>query len=356
VYRCDHQSCGAEHIAYNSCRSRHCPTCLGHKSAEWLEARAKDLLPVPYFHVVFTVPEQVATVALGNKKLVYGILFRAATQTLLEIARDPKHLGAAIGFLAILHTWTQTLLHHPHIHCVVPGGGLSPDGTRWIACRDNFFLPVKVLSRVFRGKFLAFFDELAKRGQLRLSGSTASLAEPDSWAALLTQMRNKEWVVYAKPPFGSPEQTLKYLARYTHRVAISNRRIVSMTDKHVSFRYRDRSRDNAMRTMTLTGIDFLRRFLLHLLPKRFVRIRHFGLLANRVRKAKLTRCRQLLAAPVPPPVPSELASEDPRPETAEDGAVRRCPRCGVGRLCWVRKLSPSFAPTRTRGPPSPPDT
>lgn len=356
LYRCDHESCGAEHIAYNGCCSRHCPTCLGHKSAAWLEARAKDLLPVPYFHVVFTVPEQVAAVALGNKKLVYGILFRAATQTLLEIARDPQHLGAAIGFLAILHTWTQKLLHHPHIHCVVPGGGLSPDGTRWIACRDSFFLPVKVLSRVFRGKFLAFLDEAAQRGQLRLSGSTALLAEPDSWAAFLTQMRRKEWVVYAKPPFGSAEQTLKYLARYTHRVAIGNRRIVSLTDEHVSFRYRDRSRDNGMYTMTLTGVEFLRRFLLHLLPKNFVRIRHFGLLANRVRKAKLARCRELLAAPEPPTVPSDHTPDNPHPETTEDAAARRCPTCGVGRLCWVRELPPSFTPPSTRGLCAPPDT
>lgn len=356
LYRCDHEGCGAEHAAYNSCGSRHCPTCLGHKSAAWLEARAKDLLPVPYFHVVFTVPEQVAAVALGNKKLVYGILFRAAAQTLLEVARDPKHLGAAIGFLAILHTWTQTLLHHPHIHCVVPGGGPSPDGTRWIACGDNFFLPVKVLSPVFRGKFLKFLDEAAQRGQLRFSGSTASLAEPDSWAAFLTQMLSKKWVVYAKPPFGSAEQTLKYLARYTHRVAISNSRIVSLTDEHVSFRYRDRSRDNAMRTMTLTGVEFLRRFLLHLLPKHFVRIRHFGLLANCVRKAKLSLCRELLAAPAPPTVPSDHAPEDHHPETTEDDAARRCPICGVGRLCWVRELPPSFAPPPTRVLCAPPDT
>ena len=352
VYRCDHPGCGAEHIAYNSCRSRHCPTCLGHKSAAWLEARAKDLLPVPYFHVVFTLPEQIAAVALGNKKLLYGILFRAAAQTLLEVARDPRHLGATIGFLAILHTWTQTLLHHPHLHCVVPGGGLSPDGTRWIACRDHFFLPVKVLSRVFRGKFLAFLDEAARRGQVHFGGSTAALSEPDSWTAFLTQMRRKEWVVYAKPPFGSAEQTLKYLARYTHRVAISNRRIVSLTDDHVSFRYRDRSRDNAMRTMTLTGAEFLQRFLLHLLPKSFVRIRHFGLLANRVRRAKLARCRELLAAPQPPMVES-----GPDPEATDDRAATRCSSCGVGRLLWVRRLSPAVAlALASSGPRAPPDT
>lgn len=351
VYRCDHPGCGAEHIAYNSCRSRHCPSCLGHKSAAWLEARAKDLLPVPYFHVVFTLPAELAAVALGHKKLFYGILFRAAAQTLLEIARDPRHLGAAIGFVAILHTWTQTLLHHPHLHCVVPGGGLSPDGTRWIGCRDDFFLPVKVLSRVFRGKFLALVDEAAQRGQVHFGGSTAALAEPDYWAAFLSQMRSKEWVVYAKPPFGSPEQTLKYLARYTHRVAISNRRIVSLTDDYVGFRYRDRSRDNTMRTMTLTGVEFLRRFLLHLLPKGFVRIRHFGLLANRVRRAKLARCRELLQAPQLP-----MVEPDPDPEASDHRAASRCPSCGVGRLLWVRRLSPALAMAPASGSPAPPDT
>jgi len=249
-----------------------------------------------------------------------------------------------------------TLLHHPHIHCVVPGGGLSPDGSRWIACRDNFLLPVKVLSRVFRGKFLAFLDEAAQRGKLRLSGSTTSLAEPDAWAAFLTQMRSKEWVVYAKPPFGSPEQTLKYLARYTHRVAISNCRIASVTDEHVVFRYRNRSRDNAMRSMRLTGVEFLRRCLLHLLPKNFVRIRHFGLLANRVRRTKLSRCRELLATPVPTTIQSDHAPQDPHPETIEDGAARRCPTCGIGQLCWVRKLSPTITRPRTRGSCSAPDT
>ena len=353
VYRCDH--CSAEHITYNSCRSRHCPSCLGHKSAAWLEARAEELLPVPYFQVVFTVPQRVAAVAFCNKKLVYAILFRAATQTLLQIARDPRHLGAAIGFLAILHTWTQTLLHHPHIHCVVPGGGLSPDGSRWIACRDNFFLPVKVLSRVFRGKFIALLDEAAQRGELRFAGSIASLADPKAWATFLTQMRSKQWVVYAKPPFGSPEQVLKYLARYTHRVAISNRRIVSISDEHVSFRHRDRAGGNAMRTMTLRGTEFLRRFLLHVLPKGFVRIRHFGLLANRARKAKLAHCRTLLGTLAPRERPPNVESGQD-PEAAEEPAANRCPSCEVGRLLWVGKLSSTVTRSWTRGPRSPPDT
>ena len=354
LYICDH--CGAEHPAYNSCDNRHCPSCLGHKSAEWLEARSDELLPVPYFHVVFTLPEQVSALALGNKKLLYGILFRAAARTLLQIAADPKHLGAAIGFLAILHTWTQTLLHHPHLHCVVPGGGLSKDGSRWIPCPQNFFLPVKVLSRLFRGKFLALLDQAAQRGELRFAGSTAALAEPEAWASFLRAMRRKAWVVYAKPPFGSPELVLKYLARYTHRVAISNRRIISVTDEHVSFRYRDRRRGDVMRTMTLEGVEFLRRFLLHLLPKGFVRIRYFGLMANRVRTDNLARCRALLGVPTPAPTSSPPAEHD-RPAADPDAAdsdrpeARRCPSCGVGQLLWIRQLYPT---SPTSAPP--PDT
>jgi len=211
LYRCD--KCGAEHSAFHGCGSRCCPSCLGHKSAEWVQARAAELLAVPYFHVVFTVPEQVSTLAFGNKKLVYDILFRAASQTLLEIAADPKHLGAKVGFLAILHTWTQKLVHHPHLHCVVAGGGLSHDGTHWIACREGFFLPVKVLSSLFRGKFLALLDQAAQRGDLRFGGWTAAWADAKAWAACLRQMRRKAWVVYAKPPFGSPEQVLEYPRR-----------------------------------------------------------------------------------------------------------------------------------------------
>lgn len=355
LYQCDR--CGHEHPTYNGCRSRHCPSCLGHKSAAWLEARTQDLLPVPYFHVVFTVPEQVSALALGNKKIVYGILFRAAAQTLFEIARDPRHLGAAIGFLAILHTWTQTLLHHPHIHCVVPGGGLAPDGTRWIGCRDNFFLPVKVLSSLFRGKFLAFLDKAAAQGELRFAGSTASLDEPRAWRAFLTKMRHKPWVVYAKPPFGSPEHVLKYLARYTHRVAISNRRIVSVTEERVAFRYRNRKRDNAMRTMTLSGVEFLRRFLLHVLPKGFVRIRHFGFLANRSRKTKLAQCRALLGAPIPAVTSPPQVERDSTPDAdAKDGDARCCPSCSQGRLCWVRRLAPTSIRLPSQGPRGPPDT
>jgi hypothetical protein len=346
LYRCDH--CGADHPAYKGCGSRHCPSCLGHKSAQWLEARATDLLPVPYFHVVFTVPEQVSALALGNKKLLYGILFRAASQTLLEIAADPKHLGASIGFLAILHTWTQTLLHHPHLHCVIPGGGLSLDGERWVACREGFFLPVKVLSSLFRGKFLALLDDAARRGELRFAGATADLAMPKAWSAFLAAMRGKPWVVYAKPPFGSPELVLKYLARYTHRVAISNRRIVSISDTHVSFRYRNRKRD-ATRTMVLTGTEFLRRFLLHILPKGFVRIRHFGLMANRVRSVRLAQCRALLGVQAPTSCPTPTPTDDGSLDPGEPG-LRCCPRCRAGYLRHVRALHPSTGPPPTPSP------
>lgn len=356
LYRCD--ECGAEHSAFNGCRSRHCPSCLGHKSAEWLEARASELLPVPYFHVVFTVPEQVSALAFGNKQLVYDILFRAASQTLLEIACDAKHLGAKVGFMAILHTWTQTLLHHPHLHCVVPGGGLSPDGTRWIACREDFFLSVKMLSKLFRGKFLALLDEAVQRGEVRFGGSMAALSDPKAWAAFKRRMRCKAWVVYAKPPFGSPEQVLKYLANYTHRVAISNRRIVKVTDEHVTFLYRDRKRDNAVRTLTLHGVEFLRRFLLHVLPKGFVRIRYYGFLANRSRKANLPHVRELLGASAPAVgIPSAEESDPDTEEDAEIHAVyegRRCPSCGKGRLRWAGELKPAIARPPSRPPRPPP--
>jgi Putative transposase/Transposase zinc-binding domain len=335
LYRCD--TCGVERPAYNSCGNRHCPSCLGHKSAAWLAEREAELLPVPYFHVVFTVPAEVAALALGNKKVVYSILFRAASETLLEVAANPEHLGADIGFLAILHTWTQTLLHHPHIHCIVPGGGISPDGTRWVKSRDDFFLPVRVLSCLFRGKFLAYLAEAAHAGTLRFAGATAPLATPVGFDSFLQEQRSKEWVVYAKPPFGSPEHVLKYLARYTHRVAISDRRIVDIQDAGVTFRYRDNTRGHQV--MTLGGVEFLRRFLLHVLPAGFVRIRYFGLLANRSRAKNLARCRALLAA----------APDASRPPTANVPATpapgkddpHRCPACSSGRLLCVGVIAPA---------------
>lgn len=340
LYRCG--SCGTELPAYNGCGNRHCPSCLGHKSAQWLKARAEELLPVSYFHVVFTVPTEIAALALGNKKVVYQILLRAAAETLLEVAANPEHLGADIGFLAILHTWTQTLIHHPHVHCVVPGGGLAPDGSRWVPSRDAFFLPVRVLASLFRGKFLAFLQKAQQTGALRFAGATADLATPAGFAAFLKAQRGRAWVVYAKAPFGSPEQVLKYLARYTHRVAISDRRILSMDDKGVTFRYRDNA-TGGHKSMTLDGSEFLRRFLLHVLPTGFVRIRYYGLLANRHRAQNLKRCRTLLEAlGQAGSEPSRSEAAEPRPTNANERG--RCTACGVGQLVVVSSLAPVADP------------
>lgn len=352
LYRCD--DCGAEIPAYNGCGNRHCPSCLGHKSAQWLQARAEDLLPVPYFHVVFTVPAEVAELALGNKKVVYQILLRAAAETLLEVAANPAHLGADIGFLAILHTWTQTLLHHPHVHCIVPAGGLAPDGSRWVRSRDNFFLPVRVLASLFRGKFLASLRRAEQSGALRFGGATAELSIPDGFSAFLKTQRERAWVVYAKAPFGSPEQVLKYLARYTHRVAISDRRIQSIDDKDVTFQYRDNAA-GGQRSMTLDGREFLRRFLLHVLPTGFVRIRYYGLLANRARKKNLERCRALLGVTAPT---EEASSEKPstEPRSTDTNEHHRCTNCGVGQLRWVSALTPGGASMRADRTPIRRDT
>jgi predicted RNA-binding Zn-ribbon protein involved in translation (DUF1610 family) len=350
LYRCDH--CGAERPAYHSCGNRHCPSCLGHRSAQWLVDRQAELLPVPYFHVVFTVPEEMAALALGNKKVVYSILFRAASEALLHLAEDPRHLGACVGFLAILHTWTQTLLHHPHLHCIVPAGGLSPDRRRWIPTRPGFLLPIRVLSQLFRGKFLAFLTAAAAAGELRFAGVTGPLADPSAFAAFLREQRQKQWVVYAKPPFGSPEQVLKYLARYTHRVAISDARLLAIHGDTVTFRYRDRTDDNRQREMTLDGVELLRRFLLHVLPTGFVRIRYYGLLANRVRADNLARCRELLSStPMPPRSPTSLV---PLESAHEDR--HRCPACGTGLLRRVGTLDPVPLPGLDAWPPTPRDT
>jgi hypothetical protein len=325
-YRCD--TCVFEHTAYNSCGNRHCPSCLAHKSVKWLEDREAELLPVPYFHVVFTVPAEVAALALGNKQVVYTILFRAASETLTQVAANPKLLGANIGFLAVLHTWTQALLYHPHIHCIVPGGGISPDGTEWVKSRDDFFLPVRVLSRLFRGKFLAYLAEAARASTLRFAGATAHLATLSGFAAFLREQRSKEWVVYAKPPFGSPQQVLKYLARYTHKVAINDRRFLDIQDEGVSFSYRDNA-SNSRRVMTLPGVEFLRRFLLHVLPTDFVRIRYYGLFANRCRAKNIARCRELLAAEGAPSAPKSVEDD-----------LYPCPRCCTGRLRCIGTLHP----------------
>ena len=302
VEQCDR--CGHTRVWYNSCRNRHCPSCQSLARAAWIEARTADLLDCEYFHVVFTVPQAIAEIAAQNKAVVYGILFRATAETLRTIAADPRHLGAAIGFFAVLHTWGQTLMHHPHLHCVVPGGGLSPDGTRWIACRPGFFLPVRVLSRLFRRLFLTALQEAFDAGQLHFAGSLHALSEPHGFAAHLQPARATDWVVYAKRPFAGPQQVLDYVGRYTHRVAIANQRLLDMDDGHVRFRYKDyrADRSETPKTMTLAAPEFIRRFLLHVLPAGFHRIRYYGLLGHRHRTDKLARCRQLLGTTAAPPI------------------------------------------------------
>ncbi len=331
--RCD--ACGHEQIAYNSCRNRHCPKCQTQKQAAWLEAQCANLLEVPYYHIVFTLPQGLRRLALQNKRTLYGLLFRAAAETLLTIARDPKHLGAKIGFTAVLHTWGQTLLHHPHLHCVVPAGGLAPDKQRWIGTREQFFLPVRVLSRLFRGKYLAYLRQAYRDGQLVLAGRLKNLVEPSAWRAFVAPLAQTDWVVYAKAPFGSAEQVLKYLARYTHRVAISNRRLVSLNDGQVAFHYKDYRRGQRERVMRLAAVEFMRRFLLHVLPKGFVRIRHYGLLANRCRKDNLRLCRRLLGSVVQRDPGTEPASP---PEAAS--IERLCPLCHTGSMLIVARLPP----------------
>jgi len=339
VEACDR--CGHQQIAYNSCRNRHCPKCQATAAAEWMEARKAELLPVEYFHVVFTLPPTIGPIALQNPRVVYGLLFQATADTLRQVAADPKHLGAEIGFLAVLHTWGQNLQHHPHIHCVVPGGGLAPDGSRWITCRPGFFLPVRVLSRVFRGKFLALLRSAFDRGKLSFHGKLAPLADPAVFQRRLATAATAEWVVYAKPPFGGPERVLKYLARYTHRAAISNRRLIRLEGDDVEFLWKDYARGGRRKTMTLKAVEFIRRFLLHVLPAGFMRVRHYGFLANRASQEKLARCRTLLAAGTP----AEPAVADPPSEpivTAErepDGPV--CPVCGQGRLVIIETIRPS---------------
>ena len=324
--------CGLVRCAYNSCRNRHCPKCQGQARAEWLAARQAELLPVPYFHVVFTLPAPVAEMAFQNKRVVYAILFRAAAEALRRIAADSRHLGAEIGLVAVLHTWGQSLHHHPHVHCVVPGGGLSPDGARWIGCRPGFFLPVRVLSRLFRRLFLDELYAAFEAGELGFFGALAGLTRAAAFTPRLRARRRAEWVVYAKPPFGGPAQVLAYLGRYTHRVAIANSRLVENTDADVSFRWKDYRREGKAKMMTLSAHEFIRRFLLHTLPDGFHRIRHFGFLANGHRRTKLALCRKLLAAPAPNPVPKDAPERGAEHTDGKAGtpAWSRCPCCGRG--------------------------
>jgi hypothetical protein len=336
--------CGHRAISYNSCRNRHCPKCQTSARERWIAARRRELLPTRYVHVVFTLPRELAPLALQNKKAVYDLLFRASAETLLEVARDPKHLGAEIGFFSVLHTWNQKLGLHPHVHCVVPAGGLSPDRRRWIKPRYAFFLPVKVLGRVFRGKFVAALKRAFREEQLRFQGSLTPLAQPKTFAAWLRPLFRKDWVVYSKRPFGGPEYVLQYLGRYTHRVAISNHRLISFADGQVTFRWRDSAHHNEQKLLTLSLDEFLRRFLLHLLPKRFVRIRNFGFLANRRRATSLPLCFQLL--------PSRSAPQTDQDCSTTEGAkdLWRCPQC-AGPMVVIERLTP--AEIQLRSPPLP---
>ncbi len=348
VEQCD--ACGHQRIAFNSCRNRHCPKCQSLVRAQWLDDRRADLIPVEYFHVVFTLPEEIAAIAYQNKAVVYGILFQATAETLQTIAADPKHLGAEIGFIALLHTWGQNLMHHPHLHCVVPGGGLSADGERWISCRPGFFLPVRVLSRLFRRLFLARLQRAFDAGELRFFNRLEALSSAAALARYLVPVRQVEWVVYAKPPFGGPLQVLEYLGRYTHRVAIANSRLVGFADGKVSFRWKDYRHESQQKVMHLDTHEFIRRFLLHVLPNGLQRIRHYGFLANRYRAVKLAHCRELLAEPEP------VVSRSAAPTDYRDRyllltgrSLRDCPQCGRGHMVCIESFPAGSMP---RGPPS----
>jgi hypothetical protein len=335
--------CGHRAISYNSCRNRHCPKCQAGARDRWLAARRQELLPTRYVHVVFTLPGELAPLALQNRKVIYDLLFRASAETLLGIARDPKHLAAEIGFFSVLHTWNQKLGFHPHVHCVVPAGGLSFDHKRWVNSHHAFFLPVKVLGRVFRGKFVAALQRAFRDGQLDFHGDLQLLAQPKvffSWRRLLFR---KDWVVYSKRPFGGPEHVLRYLGRYTHRVAISNHRLVSFADGKVTFRWRDSAHHNEQKLLTLSLDEFLRRFLLHVLPKGFVRIRNFGFLANRRRATTLPRCFQLLAS-----APEPQAQQDTSNASPSDHWL--CPKCG-GPMVVAERFT--AAELQLRSPPLP---
>jgi hypothetical protein len=339
--------CGHQHIAYNSCKNRHCPKCQGPAARDWMAARAEDLLPVEYFHLVFTLPAGIARIAYSNKKQVYDLLFRASAETVLTIAADPKRLGAKVGITAVLHTWGSALTHHPHVHMIVPGGGLSPDGARWVACRPGFFLHVRVLSRLFRRLFLDGLAVLHRAGKLTFFGDLAGLAEADAFAACLAPHRKSEWVVYAKPPFGGPEAVLAYLSRYTHRVAISNSRLISADAETVAFRWKDyriKTGDRS-RVMRLKTGEFIRRFLSHVLPDGFHRIRHYGLLASATRKANLDRIRTLLGAKPEPPEGCPQTTAEIIPLTLREP----CPCCG-GPMRIVEIFHRGQHP-RSRAPP-----
>ena len=338
--QCDH--CGHLEISYNSCRNRHCPKCQTLRKEKWIEARSEDLLPIEYFHVVFTIPSELNHLVLMNQKVMYDLLFRSASETLSELANNPKHLGATVGVIGILHTWGQNLMNHPHIHCIVTGGGLSSDGNRWISCRKGFFLPVRVMSTLFRGKFLDLFKGCFKRGELVFPGSLCHLKDPVSFETFRGHFYHKKWVVYCKPPFDGAKGVIQYLGRYTHRIAISNSRILTIRDGNVSFLWRDYADDNRQKTMTLKANEFIRRFLLHVLPDRYVRVRHFGLLANRNRKNNIALCRKILGGG------KTVTKKNVRQETWQEQLFRicsidvtTCPVCHKGKMYRVALLLPN---------------
>jgi len=332
------EACGTRRVAYNSCRNRHCPKCQGGARAQWLAAQQALLLPVPYFHVVFTLPHELNALVRVNPRRLYALLFRAAAATLQTFARDPTHLGAELGVTAVLHTWGQTLTQHVHVHCVVTGGGLSLDGRRWVRSRPRFLFPVRALSQVFRGKFLAGVQRLRAHDALTFAGDSAALADPPTWTAWLATLRTQAWLVYAKPPFGGPDRVLTYLSRYTHRVAITNARLVFVSDEVVQFHWRDYADHHRVKLLSLAPAEFLRRFLLHVVPARFHRMRHFGLLANRQRATKLAQCRALLSSPPVPSTPT--ATRPPLAASPPTLAPTRCPTCGSGPLRIIETLAP----------------
>lgn len=342
VEQCDR--CGHRRLCYRSCRDRHCPKCQGSTRDAWLASRRGELLDCEYHHVVFTLPAEIATLARQNKRALYHLLFRAAARTLREIAADPRHLGAEIGFLAVLHTWGSNLAFHPHLHCVVPGGGLVPQGDRWIACRPGFFLPVRVLSRRFRTLFLRGLVRAFRQGSLRLDGSLAPLAEPAAFDRYLQPVRQADWVVYSKPPFDGPARVLDYLGRYTHRVAISNDRLLAIDNGHVRFRWKDYRQPHRRKTMSLSAEEFMRRFLLHVLPRDFHRIRHCGFLASRHRAAKLALCRRLLDMPPADPASDPPADYRDRFEQLTGESLRQCPACRHGRMLCAETFQPGAQP------------
>ncbi len=344
--KCD--NCGHLEISYNSCRNRHCPKCQTLRKERWIEARSEDLLPIQYFHVVFTIPSELNPLVSMNRKVMYDLLFRSVSETLIELAHDQKHLGARIGAIGILHTWGQNLMDHPHIHCIVTGGGLSSDGSRWVSCRKGFFIHVKVMSALFSGKFLDHLKYCFKRGDLVFPGGISHLKRPDDFETFRKQFYKKKWIVYCKPPFGGPKGVLQYLGRYTHRVAISNNRILASRDGNVSFLWRDYADDNRQKTMTLKADEFIRRFLLHALPERYVRIRHFGLPANRSRKDNITACRKIIGGG------KTAIKENAGQETWQEQLLRicgidvtTCRICQKGRMCRIEQL----LPVRCKSPP-----